>query len=368
MKKFLALFLALCLLAAPVLTAQAESEPTYKIAIGLPDSGSSMFSIMSSNVRAFVELTGGEVYFQAGPGSSADAAVAFVENQIAAGADALFFGPPSDSILPTICMLCEEAQVYWGICFRTIQDEEVRAFVESSPYYVGKCYEDEEGTAYDIMADLAEEGIKKVAVILMEKGNSASDQREVGLYRACEDFDMEIVAEARALTQASDITTAAESFLAAYSDLDCIFVVSTTAPGAQEAVIKAIQDAGREDEVCSATIDFPDNMDELFGTGILKVASGLAHWGYDPFITCVLLANQAMGTPISEEQISITMPMYSITDQETAAKWMERFGDENAAYYTEEEMSMLVKGTNPDLTVDSLNEMIADFTKNITEY
>ena len=82
----------------------------------------------------------------------------------------------------------------------------------------------------------------------------------------------------------------------------------------------------------------------------------------------MLLINSAMGTPLSEETISITMPMYSITDQETAAKWMERFGDENAAYYTEEEMSMLVKGTNPDLTVDSLNEMIADFTKNITEY
>ena len=135
--------------------------------------------------------------------------------------------------------------MYWGLCFRTIQNDEIREFVESSEYYVGRCYEDEESTGYNIMKQLNDEGIKKVAVILMPKGNSASDLREAGIYRACEEFGMEVVAEARGLTQASDITAAAESFLAANQDLDCIFVVATTAAGAQEAVVKAIQDAGR---------------------------------------------------------------------------------------------------------------------------
>lgn len=364
MKKVLMVILALALALTPLCSAVAEA-PRYKIAIGLPDSGASMFSIMSNNIRTLVELTGGESYFQAGPGSSADAAVAFVENQIAAGADALFFGPPTDSILPTICQLCEEAGVYWGICFRTIQDDEIREFVESSEYYVGRCYEDEESTGYGIMAQLAEQGVKKVAVILMEKGNSASDQREAGVYRACEEFGMEVVAEARSLTQASDITAAAESFLAAHQDLDCIYVVSTTAAGAQEAVVKAIQDAGRVGEVCSATIDFPDNMDQFFEAGVLKTASGLAHWGYDPFMTSVLLINAALGCPISDETITVTMPMYNITDAETAAKWLERFGDESTMYYTNDEMLQLIKENNPDLTVESLNAQIADFTQNV---
>ena len=368
MKKFLMFLLVLMLAVMPLAGASAEDAPRYKIAVGLPDSGATMFSIMSNNIRAFVELTGGEAYFQGGPGSSADAAVAFVENQIAAGADALFFSAPNDNVLPTVAALCEEAGVYWGICFRSIQDDEIREFVESSPYYVGRCFENEESTGYGVMANLNEEGIKKIAVILMEKGNSASDDREAGIMRACDEFGMEVLAEARALTQASDITAAAESFLAAYQDLECIYVVSTTAGGAQEAVVKAIQDAGRVGEVCSATIDFPDVMDELFGTGVLKTASGLAHWGYDPFMLSVVLINQVLGTPIGEGTLNIEMPMYNINDQETAAKWMARFGDETTMYYTEDEMRELVKEWNPDLTVETLEEKIDDFTRNITDY
>ena len=366
MKRILVILLAL-ILVTMTCGAFAENAPKYKIAVGLPDSGATMFSIMSNNIRSFVELTGGEVFFQAGPGSSADAAVAFVENQIAAGADALFFGPPNDNVLPTITTLCEEAGVYWAICFRSIQDDEIREFVESSPYYLGRCYENEETTGYGIMKNLNEEGIKKVAIILMEKGNSASDQREIGVMKACEEFGMEVVAEARSLTQASDITAAAESFLAAYDDLECIYVVSTTAGGAQEAVVKAIQDAGRVGEVYSATIDFPDVMDELFAAGVLKTASGLAHWGYDPFMTCVLLVNQVLGCPISDETVNIEMPMYNINDEESAKKWMDRFGDASTMYYTEDEMKMLVREWNPDLNAETLQEAVIEFTKNINE-
>lgn len=336
----------------------------FKIAVGLTDSGATMFSLMSNNLRTFVELAGGEVVFEGGVGASADATIAFVENQIAAGVDGILLSPPADSVLPTVTTLCEEAGVYWSICFRDILDEEVKALVESSEYYVGKCYEDEEATGYQVMSNLNDLNVKKVAIISMPKGNTTTDLREGGAKKAGEDFGMEIIAESRDISQASDATSAAESFLSAYNDLGAIFIVGATGAGVHEAVAKAIEDAGRQEDVKMATIDFPDSMGELFGKEILVTCSGLPSWGYDPFMSFVLLANTCMGQPVSEEKVTLTCSMFDINDLETASKWINKFGDASTLYYTGAEMKQLVKANNPALTAEVMQDLIEEFTEN----
>ncbi len=342
----------------------AGTKP-FKIAVGLSDSGATMFSLMSNNLKAFAKAAGGEVVFEGGVAASADATIAFVENQIAAGVNGILIGPPADSVLPTITALCEEAGVYWGICFRNILDEEVKSLVESSEYYVGKSFEDEETTGYQVMANLNELGVKKVAIISMAKGNTTTDLREAGANQACKDLGMEIVAESRDIAQASDATGAAESFLTAYSDLDAVFIVGATGAGVHEAVAKAIEDAGRKDSVKMATIDFPDSMSELFEKDILVTCSGLPSWGYDPFMGFVLLANTCMGSPISDEKVTLTCSMFDINNKETADKWLEKFGDASTLYYTEEEMKQLIKANNPELTPESLQLKMIEFSRNV---
>ena len=340
-----------------------ETRP-FKIAVGLSDSGATMFSLMSNNLKAFAKEAGGEVVFEGGVGASADATIAFVENQIAAGVDGILIGPPADSVLPTVKTLCEEAGVYWGICFRNILDEEVKKLVESSEYYVGKSYEDEETTGFQVMTNLHNLGVKKVAILSMAKGNTTTDLREAGANRACKEFGMEIVAESRDIAQASDATSATESFLTAYSDLDAVFIVGATGAGIHEAVAKAIEDAGRQDSVKLATIDFPDSMSELFEKGVLVTCSGLPSWGYDPYMSFVLLANTCMGTPISDEKVTLTCSMFDIGNKETADKWLEKFGNASTLYYTEDEMKQLIKGNNPDLTVKDLQLRMIEFSRN----
>lgn len=64
-KRMMALAMAAVMtgsLAAGTVTVNA-AEP-YKIAIGLADSGATMFSVMSNNIKAYAEATGGEVVFQ----------------------------------------------------------------------------------------------------------------------------------------------------------------------------------------------------------------------------------------------------------------------------------------------------------------
>lgn len=340
----------------------------FKIAVGLPDSGSTMFSLIANNVTTMVESMGGTVSFQGGVGASADATIQFVEEQIAAGANGIVLSPPSDSVLTTVTTMCEEAEVYWGITFRSIQDEEVKELVESSPYYIGHGFEDEEQAGYQVMSNMNDKGIKNVAIISLAKGNNTTDLREQGAQRACEEFGMSIVAEARDLTQASDATNAAESFLSAYSDLDAIFVVGTTGAGIHEAVAKAIEDAGKAEDVKLATIDFPDAMQELFEKEILVTCSGTPSWGYDPYVISTALVNTCKGTPISDSKLELEVPMYDINDAETAAKWLEKYGDAETLYYDETYITEnLDKGANEALTEETLNEMIQEFTANTVE-
>lgn len=344
---------------------ESSGGESFKIAVGLSDSGATMFSLMSNNVKKMVGEMGGTVVFQGGVGASADATIQFVEDQIAAGANGIILSPPSDSVLTTVTTMCEEAGVYWGIAFRTIKDEEIKSLVESSEYYIGHCFEDEEKTGYQVMSNLHNKGISKVAIISMAKGNNTTDLREQGAQRACEEFGMEIVAEARDLTQASDATNAAESFLSAYSDLDAIFVVGATGAGIHEAVAKAIEDAGKVDSVKLATIDFPDAMAELFKKDILATSSGAPSWGYDPYMITTALANTCKGNRISDTPLELEIPMYDIDDAETAAKWLEKYGNADTLYYEESVIKdTLDKSVNSGLNEETMRTMIQEFVKN----
>jgi len=342
----------------------ANKKP-YKIAVGLPDSGSTMFSLMSNNVKTFVESTGGKVVFQGGVGASADATIQFVEDQIAAGANGIIISPPADSVLPTVSSMCEEAGVYWGITFRTIKDQAIKSQIESSKYYVGNCFEDEANTGYQVMTNLNKLVVKKIAIISQAKGNTTTDLREEGINKACEQYGMKVVTEARSLTQASDATSATESFLSAYPDLDCVFIVGTTGTGMHEAVAKAIKDAGRQDKVKMATIDFPDSMVELFKSGMLDTCSGLPSWGYDPFMITTVLANKCMGTPISETPVTLTCSMFDISDTATAEAWTKKFGEATTLYYDKDTMlKTFCKSNNKDLNADFMEKSIKEFTEN----
>lgn len=362
MKKALkVLVIAALALALPAMAFSAGGKKSgFKIAVALGDSGASIFSLMGNNVKQFVKLAGGTVVFER-TGFNADKQVAFVENQIAAGCDGIVIAPAADSVVNIVKNLCEEAGVYWSIPFRTISNAEIRRAVESSKYYVGNCYEDEFTTAYGVMKKLSEKGIKKIAFISLAVGDTTAGQRETGVLAACAAFGMEVVAEARALSQASDVTSATESFLSSHKDLDCVFILATSAAGALEAAGKAIRDNGRT-KVKLACIDFQDGMVKLFDDGILAAVSGLPHWGYDPFMAVVKTANAAMGYRISDSNFPTPMKMLIITDAKTAHTYEEVFAKSDKMFYSDKEMtSVLLKKNNPALSPQTFQELVNNF-------
>ncbi|MDD3338529.1 MAG: sugar ABC transporter substrate-binding protein [Lachnospiraceae bacterium] len=337
-----------------------ECKP-YSIALPFPESGLTSFEIARSNFDLLESQTNGEI-INAASDLTPDGVLSFVESQVAAGVSGLVICPPSDSVLPTVTQLCEEAGVYWGITLRSISDPEIKAMVEASPYYVGNCYEDEETAGYTCGKWMGDAGYKKIAIISQAKGDTTCDTREVGLGKACEELGIEIVGESRGHAQASDTTAATESFLAANPDLDAIFFVGSACTGAHEACIKAIQDAGRDD-VKVVTIDFPDAMTEDFETGVLAYSYAQVCLTYDPYISIIKVVNAIQGTPIGDDGkfTSNTMAMYGIDSVEAAKEYQAIAGNPKYLFYDEEELKSFYKWENPDLNEQTLQEMIDSY-------
>lgn len=347
-------------------TAAAESDfevKDYSIAIPLPETGITAFEIMRSNMDQIEALTGGEC-INALADLTPDGVISFVESQIAAGVSGLIIVPPSDSVIPTVTSLCEEAGVYWGISMRSISDPDIKALAEASPYYIGNCYEDEDTAGYTCGKWMGEAGYKKIAIISQAKGDTTCDTREVGLQRACDEYGIEIVAESRGHSQATDATQATESFLAANTDLDAIFIVGSAVTGEHEAVIKAIQDAGRE-EVSLVTIDFPSDMVTDFETGILKYAYGAVSLAFDPTVLLIKLVNAIQGTPVTtadgSEVTSNYMYMMGIDNAEAASEYMSVLDDPDYLFFTDEEVSNMFVWNNPDINEEAIQEIVDNY-------
>lgn len=333
----------------------------YSIAVPFPESGLTGFEMYKTNTDLLTSMTNGEV-INGNMDLTPDGVLSFVESQVAAGVSGLIICPPSDSVLPTVAQLCEEAGVYWGITLRSISDPDIKAMVEASPYYVGNCYEDEETAGYTCGKWMGEQGYKKIAIISQAKGDTTCDTREVGLAKACDEYGIEIVGESRGHAQASDTTAAVESFLAANNDLDAVFFVGSACTGAHEAAVKAIQDAGRGDDVKLVTIDFPDEMVADFESGILVYSYAQVCTTYDPFICAIKVLNAIQGTPLSEDgPTSNTMAMYGIDNVEDAKEYQEIAGNPDYLFYTEDELKSFLKWENADLNEETLQTLIDEY-------
>lgn len=338
--------------AAPDDNAGEVPEPEHFV-IGFPFMAqtNSTMNALKANVQHVVEAAGGEVLIEIGD-ITPEGTISSVESLIAAGVDGLFFIPPADSILPRISQMCEEAGVYWALGFRSILDEEVRATVEQSRYYVGNCHEDEEMAGYTVMQMLADQGVENLAIISEPVGNTTTDLREIGMNRAAEEMGVNILAEVRGLSQGTDAAQAVESFIASYPELDGIFLVGTTIGDALSSTIKALEQYGKAGEIKLGVIDFSDGMVEGFENGYINAACG-GHLVVDPMFTAALVTNAVLGSRLSEEPTSCTVNFMYLQNAEDAANYFNYVEGEEPVYSTEEVRDLMIKYFNPEVTEES---------------
>ncbi|MFR8317677.1 MAG: sugar ABC transporter substrate-binding protein [Catenibacillus sp.] len=337
-----------------------DGETSFKIGYPTAPTYNAVMSAMHKNREAVARAAGGELVtevFDFTPEGTVNA----VEKLIQAGCDGVFVTPMAESVLPSIVSLCEDAGVYFVISMRSISDPEVKEIVEASDYYAGMVYEDEVSAGYAMGQALAQAGGKEYAIISTAVGDTTGALREQGLNQAAEEFGLTQVAEVRALAQAGDGAKAVESFIASYPDLSGIIRVASTATGDVNAIATAIENAGKAGEVKYITVDTEDGSEAFFETGtITATLSDLLVM--DSVLASSLLVNAILETPVAQETPEIVLKYSLVENSEQLEQFYEYIACDTPIYTDEEIKSLLLKTTNPNLTLEDLQEMADNFS------
>lgn len=315
-------------------------------------------------VEKLVKQAGGEVMIDSSY-TSPETQIQSAENLIAGGCNAILVVNSSDAMLPTLARVCEENEVYFGLQWRRVVADEVKAQLDNCPYFVGNTCEDETEIAERIATNLANSGVKQIAMIGRPVGDTTHDARWAGVVNVCDKTDMELVAEYRGQgsTSAAEIMEAVEKFLTGYPDLDAIFMTGGT--GSQlEGALAALDKHGKRGEIKLGVIDFidADMMKEYLEDGTLFSIAG-GHY-VDPIFTAAMLINAVEGNKLSDKPEQIDLQFIDFLSVDDALDYYDYVeNDADGVYaYTDEELALMIKSLNPDLTMDALRQMAKDYS------
>lgn len=341
-----------------------SGEEPAAFTIGFPWQTSSTdptFVSIVTNVKAAVEAAGGELVTVESD-LTADGLINNVSDLISRDVDGIILMPASDSMLPTVNQMCSEAGVYWGTMFRTINDEAIRDEIYSSEYFAGGCNEDDEVGAYNITKSMFDMGVQNLCVINIAKGDTSSDLRDNGIAKAVEETGMNLLNTTYNITVQTDMTKTIESYIAAYPELDGILLAGTYCDAALPTIEKALSDHGMDGKVKVGRIDFDFSMGEYLENGSFHVAYG-GQQQIDPLLSTVILVNKVIGTPIVEDGPFILITNYlELTSSEDADNFLTYFLGDNAVFTSEEIKESMIKFYDDSINEDTFKGIVDGFS------
>lgn len=283
--------------------------------------------------------------------------VANIENFIARGVDAIIIPPCADAVVPKLVKLCEDAQVPLVFGFRSINDPAAREYAEKSKYYLGNCHEDEESVGYNLGKILAEKGSKNAVIINYNRGDTTAEARYRGYVKAFEETGVTLLGEQWDILTADKSANAAESFIAAFPELDAIAIGG----GGGEPLEGAIQAVKKNNKIGAIQItasDFGPNLLENVQNQEISAQSGGHHT--DALFAFMLAFNFVDGTPLSDKSETLTMDPIYVSSVEEVQDYF-KYCVEQKPYSPEEIKNMTVR-YNPDFTFEKLKEIAANYS------
>lgn len=345
--------------------ASEKADPPIRIGLEFGESDyNTSFHILNENLKHLEELANIEIVRveNISTVSSSEQSIYNVENLIEQGVDGILFSPTTDQMLPSICRMCEEKGIYWGIYLRSILDKDIEEFCKSSPYYIGNTYEHEEQGAYELAKSVLEKGYRTFALLSESKGDNTCRLREEGFQKALMEYpDAQIVAEARNMRSYSDIDENVKSIIQAYPELDCFFLAGTKTVGGSAQLLKTIQSVRSTSRLSMIAFDFTDRLTEDFQTGILKSAYGLIQLSLDPYYLAIKMINTLKGFPLEDRSTSHYIDGILITSAEQARELSPVIEDRSLLFFSDDFVeNTLFKWNNPELDEETFQQIIND--------
>ncbi len=344
--------------------AKAE-EPKAKesFKIGFPfmlTSDPTMVAIVN-NVKLACKTAGGEAVFENWD-FTPDALITASEKLINEGVDGLILAAPSSSVIPSLIKMCTDAQVPFVIPWRHIVDQKIKDQLNSCPYFVGNTQEDDEQHSYNIVKKMSEAGVKNMAVLGLKKGDVSGDMRDAGMERAAKETGMKIVAETRDFATSSDATKAVESFIAAYPEMDGIFITGgAMTQGILQGTTKALDMHNKKGKVKIGMIDFTSGMEAEIDKGYLYIVAG-GNMVADPTFSCAMLINKVKGTPLSDKPLWLNIDFINLMTSEQTKNYFKYVEGSNPPYTAEEMKKLMFKFENPEVSADSFTKVVQDYS------
>ncbi len=355
MKKMVALVLVCVLAFATCSLAFAEGE-SFKYGFACWGTADEHGRTLNKAGRWAVEAAGGEWVMDASA-LSAESTVSAIENLIAAGCKMVSFCTyAGEAPVPTISDICREKGVYWTMWDSEIVDPEIAAYIAEDPYYVGCTSEDNLTSGYETMKAMAEAGAKNVVIVRYGMNIPTCDDRCSGAYNYInETGNVNVVDDLVVNATADDYKNAIANALLAHPEMDAVFMAGS---GPYMTSVAEALHAGGKDKFYIGVFDYSDAMGDAFQKGDLTVVNG-GHMVTATF-SALMAINAYQGNPLSEEKIHVTIPYLTLSSYSDYEDYIKYASEGDA--YTADEMKQFLKSSNPDLTLESFQEMVSKWS------
>ena len=343
---------------------QADTEGK-KIGVIFYSKDDSLGAAVYSTLNYAAEALDVEIQWEIGD-LDPNAQIAAAENLVAAGCDGILCIPISEVVTQKIAQLCQENNVYFQICFRTITDEAIKSEVMGYEYYLGECVEDEVNAAKRMVQLMAEDGHKNACVNYVSPGSTLR-LRNDGIDQGMEEYGITKLAE-YTIPDNSDLnalTATIQNYINSYPDCD-IILASSASVGQGEVMINLLNSLAPNGEVQLASFDVWNGMAEAFESGSLACAVG--GMSPDALFSFMVLYNAVIGMRMQEEPVALKQNYIYVTSAEECAIYEQYIDNPDYMVYTAEEIQQMSRAINPDFTLEDMEQIMADYTlENIIE-
>jgi ABC-type sugar transport system substrate-binding protein len=291
--------------------------------------------------------------------TSPDDLITAVENLINQGCDAicLYNQIHMNGLVATVIDLCEEAGVYVSF-YNTKIKEGTDAYdaAMDSEYFVSAHFNENEKAGYNAMAKLGELGCKKVCVFGLPTSNLTGEDRYRGAEAAAKEYGIEILCfnSDLSLFNAAGGTTVAESFLAAYPDMEGVLITGGTGN-----VMSGYSTVMEGKGIPTSAIDFSEGQTAFLDNGVLAYVTG-GHISGATYAV-IMLVNKLNGSPLVDGPAFVEDKFLEADGPEEAAKYDTcYFG--GVDLFSDEEIRNCSVAFNPAATYDTLKQFIDNYT------
>lgn len=282
------------------------------------------------------------------------------ENLINAGVDGLLILPISDNVAGKVADLCEKNGVYLMLCFRSVQDKTVLDKISGYEYFLGWCFEDYAGTAYEMFQMAAADGGKQGGGIYFEE-NSALALGNAGYRQGFEEGKIERLTEYTVSGPGDDLGECVTNFLTLYPEMDVIFSVMAS-NGGGESMLNVLYGSMNKSGTKLYTFDTFEGMKEGFDANVLGCVAG-GHY-VDAIYAYMTLLNACQGNKISEEIVAINSKHLLLSNKEDVEIYENYVESKESGfrYYDKEDILNMTLSANPALDAGRLQEIAGAYS------